>query len=233
MLDLSLNIDGIERKIHFKQSQKARKMILRDKLPDYFEVIIPPNGSLNEARNFFQDNFEWICSRSRKSKISNYFILEKETISLLGQEYRLEKKAQMRGIIKIEQNTLYVPIASEHSLSALKLKFFLINKLKNYIKSLAKEYASKINTKFLEVKIRQQETRWGSCSSNKTLCFNLNLIFAPKEILDYVIAHEVAHLQEMNHSKKFWNLVKSINPDYQACRAWLKINGNELRAIKI
>ena len=76
--------------------------------------------------------------------------------------------------------------------------------------------------------VRDQSTRWGSCSTNGTLCFSWRLIFAPAFVLDYVAAHEVAHLREMNHSQRFWRLVRQTFPDMQRARSWLKQNGAEL-----
>lgn len=81
---------------------------------------------------------------------------------------------------------------------------------------------------FSSITIRDQKTRWGSCSSRGTLSFNYRLIFAPPAVLDYVVVHELCHLTHMNHSKEFWNLVGSVMPDYRAHRRWLKDHGQEL-----
>ena len=78
------------------------------------------------------------------------------------------------------------------------------------------------------VAIRNQKTRWGSCSSKGTLSFNWKLYLAPIEVLDYVVVHELCHLCEMNHSAAFWGLVEQIMPDYRERMKWLKQNGNTL-----
>jgi predicted metal-dependent hydrolase len=72
--------------------------------------------------------------------------------------------------------------------------------------------------------IRNQKSRWGSCSTRGTLSFNWRLIMAPPEVLDYVVVHELAHMMEHNHSKAFWALVAKYCPDYLAHRNWLKQN---------
>ncbi|MDR3628564.1 MAG: M48 family metallopeptidase, partial [Ignavibacteriaceae bacterium] len=77
-----------------------------------------------------------------------------------------------------------------------------------------------------KVTIRNQKTRWGSCSARGNLSFNFNLVRYRKEIIDYVIVHELCHLKEMNHSNKFWNLVEKICPDYKALRRELKKGSN-------
>ncbi len=89
-------------------------------------------------------------------------------------------------------------------------------------------FAPKISTDFGRVTIRDQKTRWGSCSSKHNLNFNWKLIQAPKEALDYVVIHELCHLIEFNHSKRFWKLVGEQMPEYEAWKKWLKDHGNEL-----
>ncbi|MDE7247138.1 MAG: M48 family metallopeptidase [Lachnospiraceae bacterium] len=78
------------------------------------------------------------------------------------------------------------------------------------------------------ITIRDQKTRWGSCSAKGTLSFNWRLMLAPPAVLDYVVVHELCHLTHMNHSAAFWALVESVCPDYRVHRKWLKEHGNEL-----
>lgn len=79
-----------------------------------------------------------------------------------------------------------------------------------------------------KIVIRDQKTRWGSCSSNGTLSFNYRLMLAPPQVLDYVVVHELCHLKHMNHSPQFWEAVEQVLPDYKERRKWLKDHGNEL-----
>lgn len=81
---------------------------------------------------------------------------------------------------------------------------------------------------YTSVTIRDQKSRWGSCSSRGTLSFNYRLIFAPPRVLDYVVVHELCHLTHMNHSKDFWNMVATVMPDYKIYKNWLKEHGQEL-----
>lgn len=88
------------------------------------------------------------------------------------------------------------------------------------------EYASQLGVMFKKIRIGNQRTRWGSCSSKGTISYNWRLILMPEPIVDYVVVHELCHLLEMNHSDRFWGLVESIMPNYAERRAWLKKNGN-------
>ena len=89
-------------------------------------------------------------------------------------------------------------------------------------------YCRILGVTYQRIAIRDQKTRWGSCSSNQTLSFNWRLILAPPKVLEYVVLHEVCHLQQMNHSKAFWSLVCEQMPDYKIWQKWLNENGNLL-----
>lgn len=89
-------------------------------------------------------------------------------------------------------------------------------------------YAKLMGVTYGKITIREQKTRWGSCSSAGNLNYNWRLIFAPEEVVDYIVVHELAHRKEMNHSKAFYAVVSSILPDYKKQQRWLKEHGNEL-----
>ena len=86
-------------------------------------------------------------------------------------------------------------------------------------------FARLMGVSYRNITIREQKTRWGSCSSEKNLNFNWKLILAPPEVLDYVVVHELCHLKEMNHSKAFWDEVGKVMPEYETHKLWLKENG--------
>lgn len=89
-------------------------------------------------------------------------------------------------------------------------------------------YAGIMNVSYGRITIRNQKTRWGSCSGKRNLNFNCLLMLAPERVIDYVVVHELCHLIEMNHSKAFWQQVERVMPDYKEQRQWLKDHGNEI-----
>lgn len=89
-------------------------------------------------------------------------------------------------------------------------------------------YAEAMGVDYSRITLRQQKTRWGSCSARGSLNFNWKLVFASEPVLDYVIVHELAHRREMNHSPRFWSVVEEAMPDYRAQRAWLRRYGDTL-----
>ena len=92
----------------------------------------------------------------------------------------------------------------------------------------ARRLAARIGREVARSNIRDTKSRWGSCSGQGNLSFSWRLIFAPEWVIDYVVAHEVAHLAEMNHGPRFWRLVESLSPDSAAARAWLKRHRSRL-----
>lgn len=99
---------------------------------------------------------------------------------------------------------------------------------KEYIPQRVAHYQQFTGGAYERIVIRDQKTRWGSCSSNKTLSFNYRLMLAPPQILDYVVVHELCHLKHMNHSREFWAAVEEVMPDYKIYRKWLREHGSEL-----
>lgn len=99
---------------------------------------------------------------------------------------------------------------------------------KDYFPKRASYYVQHTGGSYARIAIRDQKTRWGSCSARGTLSFNWRLMLAPPAILDYVVVHELCHLTHMNHSAAFWQKVESVYPDYRTARKWLKDHGHEL-----
>ncbi len=93
-------------------------------------------------------------------------------------------------------------------------------------------YSEQLGIGFNRISLRDTRSRWGSCTTEKNLMFSWRLVMAPVEVLDYVAAHEVAHLLEMNHSAAYWAVVAKIFPDYKARRGWLRVNGARLHAYR-
>lgn len=160
---------------------------------------IPMRASEQRAMDFAREKLDWVLTK-------------------VAQQKRRAKERQ-----EIESNSSLSPEQHE----ALKKRY--IKAAKEYFPKRAEYYADLIGVEYDRIRIAEQKTRWGSCSSNKTLSFNWKLMLAPPRVLDYVVVHELCHLIEMNHSKRFWQLVESVLPEYREYREWLKKNGHTLR----
>ena len=131
-----------------------------------------------------------------------------------------KKVKQMQMRMEQRQETGAVPVGE--------LSRDELEKIKKKIESRVNAYKKAMGVTIGWITIRNQKTRWGSCSSEKNLNFNWKLILAPPEVLDYVVVHELCHLKEMNHSKAFWDEVGKVMPEYETYKLWLKENGWKL-----
>jgi hypothetical protein len=109
---------------------------------------------------------------------------------------------------------------------------FLKVRARDRLAAASDHYAAQIGRKVVQISLRDTRSRWGSCTPDGALMYNWRLIMAPPAVLDYVAAHEVAHLIEMNHSPAFWAVVARIYPNWQVQRDWLKRNGAVLQAVR-
>ena len=98
------------------------------------------------------------------------------------------------------------------------------------VTEVAEREARALGVSYRRIAIRDQRTRWGSCSTRGTLSFNWRLVLAPAAVLEYVVVHELCHLREANHSPRFWTLLESARPGFRTERAWLRRHGWELQA---
>ena len=106
----------------------------------------------------------------------------------------------------------------------------LYRQAKRYIPARVELYAERLGVQYGRITIRCQKTRWGSCSAKKNLNFNALLMLTPPEVIDSVVVHELCHLRQMNHSPRFYALVRSVYPDYDRHNRWLKDNGDLIMA---
>lgn len=131
-------------------------------------------------------------------------------------------------------NIIYLTEAETKRLQVLerryreKARLQITARVQFYIAQMKQSPLEGIRTSYSTLSIRDQKSRWGSCSSRGTLSFNYRLIFAPPGVLDYVVVHELCHLTHMNHSKDFWHLVAYIMPEYKQYKNWLRDHGQEL-----
>ena len=112
-----------------------------------------------------------------------------------------------------------------------RLRDFFMKQAEATIAPLVAKYTGEVGRKAKSVRYKDTKSRWGSCTSDGALSFSWRIIMAPYNVIDYLVAHEVSHLIEMNHSADFWKLCEKLCPESKKCRAWLKRNGQSLHAI--
>ncbi|ROL60914.1 M48 family peptidase [Bacteroidetes/Chlorobi group bacterium ChocPot_Mid] len=195
-------------------------------------IRAPLRASNGEIKNIIKDKYDWI--KKKKKEISKKMAQKKkrhyvngEKFECLGKEYTLILKDNHKFAFSTSQDKLILN-SNYQKVARNLLIYWYKNQALKYITRRASHFAEIMNTNFNRINITGANTRWGSCSNNKNLNFSWKLILAPKQIVDYVIVHELSHLFEMSHSKKFWNRVAQVLPNYMIYETWLKENGHLL-----
>ncbi|NUU95135.1 hypothetical protein XO10_02360 [Marinitoga sp. 1135] len=200
------------------------------------EVIVRiPNWISNyEAKKFVFNKREWIVSKLmifKKQKIPERKYVSGEKFLYLGKTYTLMIMEGNYGV-GILDDFLYISLKKDFFDNYDLKRNMVIKWYKNQAKKIINErleYYSKImKLQYGKVFIRDQKTRWGSCSGKNNLSFNYKIIMAPKRKLDYIIVHELAHIIYKHHQKSFWNYVEKYCEDYQESRKWFRENGRYL-----
>lgn len=206
-----------------------RKTVAIQILPDAsIKVSIPYFFPKSQIEKLLREKEEWI--KHHQQLIQSRTITrnsDTEKFFYLGKEYALEIRQNKKSIVEVSDK---IYIASSNKAYAKKyLLSWYKQQARKVISERTQQYAKVAGLEFKSIAITSAETRWGSCSSQKTLNFNWKLIMAPLPVMDYVIAHELAHLVELNHSRDFWEKVRKIFPLYREHRTWLKRYGHTLR----
>ncbi|MCP5322972.1 MAG: M48 family metallopeptidase [Candidatus Paracaedibacteraceae bacterium] len=212
--------------ITFRTHKNAKNLRLRLS-KDFTEVIItlPPKTPINVVTDFLSRCELWAASLSLPLP-KKVFFEEGAKIPVLGKVRVLHFKNDLKVNFVLEQDKLLVHEKLRHDIGAIKL--FLKQLAYEYLSKKTHEYSNILNVRCRSITLKNYISRWGSCSSKGDLTYSWRLVFAPLYVVDYLCAHEVAHLKEMNHSPNFWSCVSLLIPDYKLCRSWLKAHGSTL-----
>lgn len=174
---------------------------------------------LQEKEAWIRQKQQLVATRNQSSSPDEYWYL--------GKTYKLALGKATKELVEVSDK-LYVGSANP-KFAKTYLESWYKQQARKIIIPRVQHYAKLSGSQFRSISITSAETRWGSCSSEKTLNFNWKLVMAPVEVIDYVICHELAHLTELNHSRDFWETVRKMYPLYRQYRTWLKRNGDKLR----
>ena len=207
------------------KSQRARHILLKQNVKGEIILTYPRFCFKKMAISFAKTQLPWIRTHVQHAPKETIFQLH-DQISLLGKNYII----QPGSFGHIDGKHIYVSGSADfchRRVCSLAKKL-----LGDYIHHKAHEFGHQLNVQPERIVLRNTSSRWGSCSSKKTLSFCWKIAFAPQEVIDYLIAHEVAHLKEMNHSDRFWKTVDLLVSNRKSAEKWLKTNGRKLQTIK-
>lgn len=205
--------------INVRRSMRARRLSLRvSNLDGRVTLTVPAGMSLRTAQDFAEKKANWIAS-----------VVERRPSPILvdvGVEIPVEGESHMvvagaESTAKLADGRIEAPAGS----AAPAVMALLKELARVRLATSARRHSSAVGREFQQLTLKDTRSRWGSCSAEGNLMFSWRLILAPPGVLDYVVAHEVAHLRHMDHSRAFWNVVRKICPEYQAPRNWLRREG--------
>lgn len=236
--DISINsvkIDDKELPVVIKENNRAKRMILRLS-PDKskLNVTVPIGSRSNKVHSFIINNKPWIADRLKKAEVKNsiydYSYEEGSIILFKGIDYQLVKGIG-RGITHTdidEHNNHRLIIYGDDAHWPRRIADFFKKEVKKEVMPLIEKFSKQLDIGPKKVIYKDTKSRWGSCSSDGTISFSWRIIMAPSFVLHYLVAHEMSHLIEMNHSDNFWKLCKTLDSDMEKGRQWLKNNGHLL-----
>ena len=217
--------------VRVRRHRQARRYTLRIHAATR-EVILtmPPRGSVREAKEFAQKHGGWIAARLRRLPEAAPFA-HGTVLPLRGVQHRIVHRPGVRGTVwseMSESGEIQLCVAGGAPHIDRRVSDFLRREALRDLEAASQRAAEKLGVTIKRISVRDQSSRWGSCSTTGVLSYSWRLIFAPPFVLDYLAVHEVAHLIEMNHSPRFWRLVNGVCSDANRAKLWLDIHGTDL-----
>jgi len=217
--------------IKLRRHRRARRYTLRIHPTDREAILtMPPRGTIAEARDFAHVHGGWIAARlGRLPKAAPF--QPGTVIPLRGVPHRIVHRAGERGTVWTEtrdSGERILCVAGDVEFTDRRVHDFLKREARKELHKASQYYADALGVRVRRISIRDQSSRWGSCTSAGSLSFSWRLILAPPFVLDYLAAHEVAHLVEMNHSPRFWRVVGRVCDHVERAKTWLDTHGNDL-----
>ncbi len=231
-----LEFAGLNAPVQVRRHPSARRLTLRVSQTRRAVILtMPKYCSLDDAKNFLSENIDWVrtCLEALPDPVP---FRDGIILPIRGGEHQIRFIGQSRRghVVWIDDREDMPPlvcVTGDEAHAPRRLKDWLTSQAKNDLSARVLWHARNLGLSAKHITVRDQTSRWGSCSSRGHLAFSWRLVMAPPHVLDYVAAHEVAHLQEMNHGPRFWELVRMTMPGMDEARMWLRENGAKLHSI--
>ena len=230
-------LDGQTISYVVKRSYRAKFARLEVRPQSGLAVVVPRSYDVSRIPELLNEKRRWILDKLAKLGHINLpsagvGIKSGDTILYLGRNLRVvrRKNSGRNDSIQVEGKSLVVSLNSTGISLRLMLESWYRREAEKLVRKRVGELSRQLGVRYGRLTIRGAKTRWGSCSQKGNLNFNWKLLMVPEPVIDYVIIHELAHLKEMNHSKKFWHLVGQHCPHWRRYRKWLKAHEAKLSA---
>ena len=228
-----LSIQGLTEPVEIRRHPAARRMTLRvSRTTRSVIVTLPVSCDLAQAGTFLSSHLDWV--RERLGNLPEHIPFSSgSVIPLRGVPHVIIERGPCRRAPVVQLGTTVdskqaISVSGQPEHVARRLRDWLAQEASRDLVDRVRWHAKNLGLKAGRITVRDQKSRWGSCSTTGALSFSWRLIMAPDFVLDYVAAHEVAHLAEMNHGKRFWALVARTMPRTEEAKRWLQISGGDL-----
>ena len=209
--------------VTIRHSARAKRISLRvSRLDGKVTLTLPHHTPDREGIAFLEEKAQWLRGHVQQVA-APVLVAAGVSVPVLGIMHRVEAASVAKP--SIADGRIVVP--SQRPVGAT-VKAVLRTKARDALDAAVTRHARDIGRPCAAISLRDTRSRWGSCTATGKIMLSWRLIMAPAEVLDYVAAHEVAHLIEMNHSARFWRLTAQLCPDFQRHRDWLRLNGDQL-----
>lgn len=222
----TVEVDGKPIDVNVRRNPRARRLYLKiDPVHANVELTLPRGVGLQEGLRFAHEKRAWLAGRLAAIPARTPFA-DGVTIPLLGGTVTIRHQPHARGGVQRNGDELVVTGAREHV--SRRVRDWLRTQARSELSARSRACATRIGRHVVRVRISDPKSRWGSCSAKGSLAYSWRLVFAPLYVIDYVVAHEVAHLVEHNHGRRFWALVDTLAENAKLAKAWLRRDGNVL-----
>lgn len=216
--------------VHLKRSSRARRFSLRvSRLDGKVTLSMPLRAREGEALAFLKGNEDWLRQTLQAMPAAALRPVGHGAVIPVEGADLILTPATGRGV-RVEGDRLLVP--GDPATAGPRVAAWLKVLARDRLATASTRYAGLVGRRYSSLAIRDTRSRWGSCSPDGRLMYSWRLILAPPPVLDYVAAHEVAHLVELNHSAAYWRVVTGICPDWKRHRDWLKTQGSSLHGFR-
>lgn len=226
---METTIEGLKIPYSVRRSEEASNPRIDHKKGEF--TVVLPDSQQHDPEELIYRKKNWVSKRRKEflrfqRKIPDRTLEEGESLSILGEqkEIVIEKRRSNR----IGENIHLAEHLVERTSLKDQLEKCLKDKARSIIEEKIEQYSNEISGNYEKIYIRDQETRWGSCSGRDNLSFNWRLVLAPEHVLEYVVVHELVHIEEKNHSEKFWSRVRDLYPEYKESNKWLSEKSSQL-----
>lgn len=212
---------------------RARRITLRiEPGGQALKLTVPKGLRERDIQDFLARHQGWLMTKLARFPASSA-VSEGRYIRIRGEPHRIVRTGKLRGLTETSEldgeKVLLVGGAEDHL--ARRIRDFLKQEARKDLDLLTRRHAGRIGRRVASISMKDTKSRWGSCSHDGNLSFSWRIVMAPEHVIDYLAAHEVAHLAEMNHSDRFWAICEDLCPRSEEARRWLKRNGAMLHVM--